>query len=151
MRKQFSIIILVTFLLYGCNEKSLTPCDCCQTAYTKMDDALKCIDENPRKTSYDNRLLLLAFSSLKNKSWDIIEDLETISIAKRNYLLVVTNTEVVSNYAKTTPELNKLITKYEGQEIFFVVVNQALYPIRDWGENESKEHIINELQLGDGP
>lgn len=150
MRKQLSFIILVTFL-YGCNEKSIAPCDCCKNAYVNIDDAFKCIHENPRKISYDDRLFLIAFTNLKDKGWRIIEDPEIIAVAKRSYLLIVVNKNEINSYDKATPELKELIKKYEGQESFFIVANQALYPFRDWGENESKKRIISELQLGNGP
>ncbi len=150
MRKQLLLITLAVFL-YGCNEKSIAPCDCCETSYLKIDDALSCIESNPRETSFDDRLILIAFNNLTNKGWDVIEDLEIITVAKRNYLLVLANKDEINSYAKVTPELRDLIKKYDGQESFFIVVNQALYPFRDWDANVPKNRIISELQLGNGP
>lgn len=150
MKKQLLFIILVTFL-YGCNEKSMAPCDCCENTYTNIDDAIKCIDDNPRKTSYDERLFLIAFTNSKNQGWGIIKDPDIITVAKRNYLLVVANENEINSNNKTTPELRDLIKKYKGQESFFIVANQALYPFRDWNENESKKQIISELKLGNSP
>lgn len=130
MKKQLSFIILVTFL-YGCNEKSIPPCDCCENTYVNIDDAFKCIDDNPQKTSYDDRLFLIAFTNSKSKGWGIIEDPEILTVAKRNYLLVVANKNEINSHNKTTSELKGLIEKYKGQESFFIVANQALYPFRD--------------------
>lgn len=150
MNKSILITVIVAFL-YGCNQKSIDPCDCCVNTYVNINDAFKCIEENPRKTSYDDRLFLIVFTDSKKKGWEIIEDTDILSVAKRNYLLVAGNKNEINSYNETTPELKDLIKKYEGQETFFIVVNQALYPFRDWDENESKKRIISELRLGNGP
>ncbi len=150
MKKQQLFIIMVSFI-YGCNEKSMAPCDCCENAYVNIDDAFRCIEDNPRKTSYDERLFLIAFTNSKNLGWGIIKDPDILSVAKRNYLLVIANKNEIKSNNITTPELKDLIEKYKGQESFFIVANQALYPFRDWNENESKERIISELKLGNGP
>ena len=150
MEKLLTLFLLIIFLI-GCNNRTLPPCSCCENAYVNLDDAFKCIDDNPPKTSYDDRLFLIAFTNLKNKGWGIIEDPEIIAVAKRNYLLIVANKNEINSYDKATPELKGLIKKYKGQELFFIVANQALYPFRDWGGNESKKRIISELQVGNGP
>ena len=149
MRKLLSLIILVIFL-YGCIKKSIPPCNCCETAYAQIDDALGCIAKNPQKTSNDNRLLLLAVTNSNEKSWNLIGDPEVVTFAKRNYLLVVLDVDGFNGYDDVTPELKNLIKKYEEEELFYIVVNQALYPFRDWDGKESKERIIRELLVGDG-
>lgn len=128
-------------------------CNCCEITFESIDGALKCIKENPKESTYDNRLLLLAFSNDSNKNdWNIISDQDIISIAKRNYLLITlaeTKSEFINKNG--TPELLDIIQKHQNENLFFVIVNQALYPFADWNDKEQKENIIDRLGIGNGP
>ncbi|MFP2996249.1 hypothetical protein ABN763_10065 [Spongiivirga sp. MCCC 1A20706] len=149
--KKCLIFTALLSLLTCCIEKRRTPCDCCENVYLNIDDALKCIDKNPRKTSNDDRLFLIAITDSKNQSWNLIKDRDIISNAKRNYLLIVANKSEISSHEKATQEIQDLIKKYDEEESYFIVANQAMYPFADWGENESKNEIISALQIGSGP
>ena len=152
MRKIWNFLFLI-ILLFGCKNNSTPECNCCEITYENFNDAIECIKENPKESSYDNRLFLLAFSNESNKNnWNIINDDEIISIAKRNYILI-TLAESESEFLNKngTPELLGIIQKHKNEKLFFVVVNQALYPFADWNDREQKEIIIDRLKIGNGP
>ena len=150
MNKLITFLVIATFL-FGCSEKQYKECNCCETTYTQIDKATSCIDNNPSEASFDNRLFLFAFTNSNKRSWNVIEDAEIVSVAKRNYLLIVLSLEELNEYNSVPPELKTVVNKHKGEELFFVVTNQALYPFRDWDSFEERKRIINELGLGNGP
>jgi len=151
MRKLLTLLFLTT-LFGACNNKSITVCNCCEDTYVYIQDALKCIEDNPFEASADNRLLLLAFTNSETADWNLIEDSEIVAVAKRDYLLITLDTtESAFLYKEGPPELISRMRKHQDEKLFFIVVNQALIPFSDWNENEPKEAIINMLGVGNGP
>lgn len=151
MRKFLFVIFLIS-LIVACNNKPNPVCNCCEITYKYIEDALKCIDDNPRETSYDNRLLLLAFTDSNTAGWNLIKDSEIIAVAKRDYLLVTLNkTESAFLYKEGPSELINVMQKHQDEKLFFIVANRALFPFRDWNESEPKKSIIDKLGIGDGP
>lgn len=150
--KKISPLFFLIILFTGWKDKPTPICDCCEITYKNIPDALKCISENPRESSYDNRLLLLAFTDSNIDDWNIINDTEIISIAKRNYLLItLPQTESDFLNKNGTPELLNIIKNYRSEDLFFVIVNQAFYPFADWNGSEKKEVIIDRIKIGNGP
>ncbi|GAB5399246.1 MAG: hypothetical protein Aureis2KO_08310 [Aureisphaera sp.] len=138
--------------MIGCAKKANPECNCCVVTYSNISDAEKCIKENPSETPSDNRLFLLAFSKSDVQGWNSITDPEVISVAKRKYLLIhLKNTESEFLKEKATPELLEVVKKHKSEKLFFVIVNQALYPFADWNDKEQKEVIIDRLGIGNGP
>ncbi|MBV1924357.1 MAG: hypothetical protein KUG68_10065, partial [Flavobacteriaceae bacterium] len=93
------------------------------------------------------------FSNDSNKNdWNIINDDEIISIGKRNYLLITLAKKESEFLNKNgTSELLDIIKTHQNEDLFFVVVNQALYPFANWNDKERKEVIIDKLEIGNGP
>jgi hypothetical protein len=151
----FIIITISGCYIFGPNKPII--CDCCEQTFTSIDSARKCITNNPYITSSsDPRLFLLAFvrkdvTQNQKLGWDIINDQEIISIAKRNYLLItldLNNFLIPKNL--DTNELNKYI-KQNKSDLFFIISNQDIVPFSDWTLNDKKSVIIERLGVGNGP
>lgn len=138
-------------------DKKAMVCNCCEQPYSNVNAAIKCIDRLPIiGTSSDERMLLLAFSNKEieanqHLSWNIIGDPEIVKVAKRNYLLVVLNVNNISQIVKDNNELREVINSHKNESQFFVIVNQAYYPFRDWKKDAEKSIIIDRLEVGIGP
>lgn len=154
---RFIIVAFITLIaISGCMDKKAMVCSCCEAPYNDVKTAMNCIDQNPKPTSYDSRMLLLAFVDKKlekdqSSSWDIIEDQDILKVAKRDYLLVILDVNNLSQIVKDSNELLEVINSHENESQFFVIVNQAYYPFGDWKNDAEKSMIIGRLEVGDGP
>ncbi len=133
-------------------------CDCCAPTYTTIDQALNCLAQHPiSNTSADHRLLLLTFvrQDIKAKQqlgWTILKDPKIITVAQRDYLLVTLDANHFSLKEEHKNErFSDVFLSHKNDSTFYMVVNQAVYPFRDWGPAASTEEIIADLQLGNGP
>lgn len=154
---KFIIVAFVTLIaISGCMDKKALVCNCCEAPYNDVKTAMNCIDQNPTATSYDSRMLLLAFVDKKlekdqSSSWNIIEDQDILKVAKRDYLLVILDVNNLSQIVKDSNELLGVINSHKNESQFFVIVNQAYYPFGDWKNDAEKSMIIGRLEVGNGP
>jgi len=82
--------LLLVLIISSCaiikDSKDYEVCDCCNQAYSNINNAIKCISEHPKSSSTsDKRLFLIAFVSkdikkYQDKGWNIIEDNEIIKL-----------------------------------------------------------------------
>lgn len=137
--------------------RSKSVCDCCENAYTSIDHALDCIGQRKDETSTaDKRLLLFAFVPEDTKKyqelgWNILENQELIEIAKQKYLLIILNSNDLSLLKKEHGEELLSIYVKDDSDLIYIITNQVLYPFGSWTKEDSKDRIIDILQIGNGP
>jgi hypothetical protein len=159
MKLTFYILISI-FFLTGCAAKTShksSACNCCVNSYSSLESATNCISQTlDGAATTDKRLLLFAFVSKDVQSnqkigWNIIKDQDIIDIAKEKYLLIIQDANDINFLERQMdPELISKIKAPKGQP-YFLITNQSLYPFADWTSDETKDIIIDRLQVGDGP
>mgnify|MGYP001151977002 CR=1 FL=1 len=159
--KNITFFVTFTFFttLYGCTVfKNQYFCTCCQEIYTSIAEIEDCKETN-EVASKRTPIVLLAFTqddkvTIDDSTWTkILKDKEIIEDVKRRYLLVVlSKSEKNKIIKKGNREINKVIEKYNKDELFFVMVAQDIYySYWDWNENEDREIILGNLNAGAGP
>lgn len=152
------LFILVVLLIHTNCSRKYEVGVCCDKTYTNIEKALSCFEKTNygKKTTSDNRLLLLAFvneniKKHQNMGWGILNEKEVIEIAKQNYLLIIldVNQFQIPKGQDAKELLNRI--KNHNNPLFFVITNSVLYPFAEWNSNEQKDVIVNRLQVGNGP
>jgi len=151
-------VFIVSLTLSNCGKGKTSVCDCCEETYREIKDALYCIHENNISgTTSDNRLLLFAvvnrdIEKYQELEWNILNDEDVISTAKKNYLLIILDVnEIPQIKENNNAEFLQTIDRHKNESLFFIITNQALYPFGDWRSNEEKSIIIDRMQIGNGP
>ena len=159
MKKTFYISILFITLtscgILTSDKKAV--CNCCDKTYTSIDSAQNCVLGTPdTTTTAEDRLLLFAFvnkdvEANQNLGWNIIKDQEIIDAAKKKYLLIILDVNKIKiPNGQNAPEFLEIINSHK-DNMFFVMTNQALYPIGNWTIDEKKDQILGALHVGAGP
>ena len=155
MRKTYYIFTLFLTLISCRTTDREQVGECCDKTYDNLNEAIKCFSQTSNG-NLDERLLLIAFVNKdlevnQKLGWNIIKDSEIVKVAKRNYALVITD---INEYKIPTEDCGNSIQdciKKNSGKTFFIITNKAQCMFSDWTIEDSKQSIIDKLEIGNGP